>query len=64
MTRLALATSLKSMVMDNANDVDASRHGDGDAQVMKASLNAEQADAVLDHSTRLITIFKASPTYI
>ena len=42
-------------IQHKAKDADALRHGDGDgdAQIVEASLNAEQADALLDHSTRL-----------
>ena len=42
-----------AVLQNGARDADVSRHGDGDDQIAKASLNAEQADSVLEHSTRL-----------
>ena len=48
-------------IQHKAKDDDALRHGDGDgdAEIREASLNAEQADALLDHSTRLRSLKQA-----
>ena len=47
---------------NGARDADVPRHGDGDDQIRKASLNEEQADSVLGHSARLRSLKRAPDT--
>ena len=42
---------------------DVSSHGDGDDQIMKATLNADQADSLLGHSTRLRSLKQAQDIF-
>ena len=46
-----------------ASAADVSRHGDGDDQTAEASLNAAQADSVLEHSTRLRSLKQAQDIF-
>ena len=50
-------------VQNNASDADVSRHGDGDAQIVKLSLDAEQADAAVEHSNRLRSLKHAQDIF-
>ena len=44
-------------------EVDVPHHGDGDDQMRKESLNGEQADAVIEHSTRLQSLKQAQDIF-
>ena len=44
-------------------EVDAPHHGDGDDQVRRESLNDEQADTVMEHSTRLRSLKQAQEIF-
>ena len=46
-------------IQKHASDADVSRHGDGDAQTVKLSLDAEQADVAVEHSNRLRSLKQA-----
>ena len=46
-------------LQNGARDADVPHHGDGDVQIAKASMNEEQADSVLEHSTCLRSLKQA-----
>ena len=48
-----------SLLKHTVPEVDAPHHGDGDDQMRKESLDDEQADAVIEHSTRLRALKQA-----
>ena len=49
----------EAAIQNHASDADVSRHGDGDAQTVKLSLDAEQADVAVEHSNRLRSLKQA-----
>ena len=52
-----------SQVKHTVPEVDAPHHGDGDDQMRNESLNDEQADAVIEHSTRLRSLKQAKEIF-
>ena len=56
-------TDQRPAIQNNASDADVSRHGDGDAQIVKLSLDAEQADAAVEHSNRLRSLKHAQDIF-
>ena len=50
-------------LQNGVRDADVPHHGDGDVQTAKASMNEEQADSVLEHSTRLRSLKQAQDIF-
>jgi len=50
-------------LQNGVRDADVPHHGDGDVQIAKASMHEEQADSVLEHSTRLRSLKQAQDIF-